>query len=44
VKWPKFDGTSRAYIDFTDPGPIAKEGLRRPACDVFMENQKRQSE
>ncbi len=44
VKWPKFDGTSRAYMDFTDPGPVAKEGLRREACDVFMENQKRQAQ
>jgi para-nitrobenzyl esterase len=43
VKWPKFDGTARAYLDFTDAGPVAKEGLRRQACDVFMENQKRQA-
>jgi len=44
VKWPKFDGTSRAYMDFTDAGPMAKEGLRRQACDLFMENQKRQGQ
>jgi para-nitrobenzyl esterase len=43
VKWPKFDGTRRAYIDFTDAGPLVKEGLRRPVCDLFMENQKRLS-
>jgi para-nitrobenzyl esterase len=43
VKWPKFDATSRAYLDFTDADPIVKEGLRREACDVFMENQKRQA-
>ena len=42
VKWPKFDAAARAYLDFTDAGPVAKEGLRRQACDVFMENQKRQ--
>ena len=41
VKWPKFDPTRRAYLDFTDAGPVAKEGLRRPVCDLFMENQKR---
>jgi len=41
VKWPKFDATARAYMDFTDAGPVAKEGLRRQVCDVFMENQKR---
>jgi len=44
VKWPKFDATARAYTDFTDAGPVAKEGLRRPVCDVFMENQKRQGQ
>ena len=43
VKWPKFDAASRAYMDFTDAGPVVKEGLRRQACDVFMENQKRQA-
>jgi para-nitrobenzyl esterase len=37
-KWPEFDVTTRAYIQFTDAGPIAKEGLRRPFCDVFMQN------
>jgi len=41
VKWPKFDAARRAYIDFTDAGPVVKEGLRRPVCDLFMENQKR---
>jgi para-nitrobenzyl esterase len=42
VKWPKFDPTRRAYLDFTDAGPIAKEGLRREICDLYIENQKRQ--
>ncbi len=42
VKWPKFDLTRRAYLDFLDAGPIAKEGLRREICDLYMENQKRQ--
>jgi para-nitrobenzyl esterase len=41
VKWPKFDATRRAYMDFTDAGPVAKDCLRRPICDLFMENQKR---
>jgi para-nitrobenzyl esterase len=36
--WPKFDLSSRAYIQFTDSGPVAKEGLRRPYCDLFIEN------
>ncbi len=25
VKWPRFDATARAYMDFTDAGPVAKE-------------------
>ena len=44
VKWPKFDATARAYMDFTDAGPVAKESLRRQACDLFMENQRRQGQ
>jgi para-nitrobenzyl esterase len=40
-KWPKFDPAARAYLDFIDAGPVAKEGLRRPLCDLYMENQKR---
>ena len=44
LKWPRFDATARAFMDFTDAGPVAKEGLRRQACDVFMENQKRQGQ
>ena len=39
--WPKFDVSSRAYLQFTDAGPVAKEGLRRPFCDLFIENVKR---
>lgn len=39
--WPKFDASSRAYIQFTDAGPIAKEGLRSPFCDLFIENVRR---
>jgi para-nitrobenzyl esterase len=39
--WPTFDTSSRAYVQFTDGGPIAKEGLRRPYCDLFVENVKR---
>jgi para-nitrobenzyl esterase len=39
--WPRFDASSRAYIQFLDTGPVAKEGLRRPYCDLFMENVER---
>jgi para-nitrobenzyl esterase len=41
VNWPKFDSARRAYLEFSDAGPVAKEGLRRPICDVHIENQKR---
>jgi para-nitrobenzyl esterase len=40
-RWPKFDATARAYLDFTAEGPAAREGLRREACDVYMEALKR---
>ena len=39
--WPKFDPVSRAYIQFVDAGPLAKTGLRRPYCDLFIENVQR---
>jgi para-nitrobenzyl esterase len=39
--WPGFDVASRAYVQFTDAGPVANEGLRRPYCDLFIENVRR---
>jgi para-nitrobenzyl esterase len=36
--WPAFDPTSRAYVAFTDEGAVAKKGLRRPFCDLFLDN------
>ncbi len=39
--WPRFDASSRPYIQFTDAGPIVKQGLRRPFCDLHLENMKR---
>jgi len=41
--WPKFDPNTRSYLQFTGTGPIAKEGLRRPYCDLLIENLKRRS-
>jgi len=41
VSWPKFDGASRAYVDFTGCRSSGQEGLRVQACDIFMENEKR---
>ena len=37
-RWPKFDPAARAYMDLTANGPVAREGLRREACGLFMEN------
>jgi para-nitrobenzyl esterase len=37
-KWPKFDPSARAYMDLMAQGPVAREGLRRAACDLFMDN------
>jgi para-nitrobenzyl esterase len=37
--WPRFDATTRAYVQFTDSGTVAKEGLRRARCDLWMESQ-----
>jgi len=41
AKWPKFDPAARSYIEFTDNGPVANEGLRRPFCDLYVDNMKR---
>ena len=35
--WPKFEPKVRAYLDLTDNGPAAKEGLRRAVCDLYTE-------
>jgi para-nitrobenzyl esterase len=40
--WPKFDPEVRAYLEFTNAGPVVKEGLRRAVCDLYMEKLKRQ--
>jgi len=42
-KWPKFDAKSRGYVEFATSGATAKQALRRPQCDVFMENVERVS-
>jgi para-nitrobenzyl esterase len=40
-KWPKFTAKSRDYVEFATSGATAKQGLRRPYCDLFMENVQR---
>jgi para-nitrobenzyl esterase len=39
--WPKFDPAARGYIEFTEQEPVGREGLRRPFCDLYLENVKR---
>ena len=41
-RWPKFDSVSRAYLDFTSAGPVAKEGLRPQVCELYTEKLKLQ--
>jgi para-nitrobenzyl esterase len=41
-QWPRFDAKSRAYLEFTNAGPVVKEGLRRAICDLYTEKLKRQ--
>jgi para-nitrobenzyl esterase len=40
-RWPRFDPAARAYLDFTAAGPVAGEGLRRQACELYTEKLKR---
>jgi para-nitrobenzyl esterase len=40
-KWPRFDPAARGFIEFTDNGPVAREGLRRPFCDIYVDNIRR---
>ena len=39
--WPKFETRARPYLEIATTGAAAKEGLRRPFCDVFLENVRR---
>jgi para-nitrobenzyl esterase len=37
-EWPKFNGTSRPYLEFTvHDGPAVKENLRRGICDLYIQ-------
>jgi para-nitrobenzyl esterase len=39
--WPAFQSKTKGYLEFTDGGPVAREGLRRPFCDIYIENMNR---
>jgi len=43
-RWPEFDPSTRAYLDFTNAGPVARDGLRREACNLYLEHLERQME
>jgi para-nitrobenzyl esterase len=36
--WPAFTPASKPYLEFTDDGPRVSAGLRRPFCDLYLEN------
>ena len=39
--WPSFDEIARKYLLFVGADPAVKEGLRRQACDLFIDNLRR---
>ena len=39
--WPKFNSIARGYMEFSDNGPVSREGLRRAFCDLYLENVRR---
>jgi len=37
-EWPKFEATSRPYLEFTiHDGPVVRENLRRGICDLYIQ-------
>jgi len=41
--WAAFRDPARAYLQFVETGPVAKDGLRRAQCDLYIENMNRVS-
>jgi para-nitrobenzyl esterase len=39
--WPRYDATSRKFLEFTDHGPTPGARLREKQCEVFAEVEKR---
>ncbi len=37
-QWPRFAAAARTYLEFTDQGPLARNGLRKPYCDLYLDN------
>jgi para-nitrobenzyl esterase len=38
LAWPKHDSKTGAYLEFAANGPVVKEALRRPYCELFARN------
>ncbi|MGA2327465.1 MAG: carboxylesterase family protein [Bryobacteraceae bacterium] len=38
--WPKFTVNAQDYLAFTDHGAVAKSGMRRECCEVYIEDLK----
>jgi para-nitrobenzyl esterase len=36
--WPTFTTRAKQYLEFTDAGPVARDGLRRLFCDLYVDN------
>src|ERR1051326_8604264 len=39
-RWPRFEAKAMAYMSFTAQGAAAGEGLRRPQCELFLEQER----
>jgi len=38
VRWAPYERTTRPYLAFTSAGPVARAGLRRQFCDVYIDH------
>jgi para-nitrobenzyl esterase len=41
-RWPRFNSSTRPYLQFRDRQAVAANGLRRPFCELYVENINRQ--
>jgi len=37
-QWGRFTASKQQFMEFTDSGPVAHESLRRPYCDLYLDN------
>ena len=43
-RWEKFDARTRAYIDLSNQGPVAKTALRKAACAIYADKLNRDTD